>query len=270
MQSSCSFIRWFLLGFGGDRALRRLVRHLQHAVDHRRAADARARRRSGRSGGSRRQVLRSVLLEALAIGAIASVLGLCLGVALAHGLKRLFAALGLDLPSASMTLAPTDGRRLAARGHPADGRRRVVPARRATRVAPIAAMRDGAAGGGPGGAAARSSARCCSCWRWRCSARGCSSTASTPRRGRSRCWAGAVPLPRDGARRVAARQAPRRDRRRAVAQARRRGRPARRRERAPEPVSHGGDGSRADGRARARHIRDSVRQGPERLRTSTR
>ena len=37
------FIRYFLLAFGGDRALRRRVRHLQHALDHGRAADARAR-----------------------------------------------------------------------------------------------------------------------------------------------------------------------------------------------------------------------------------
>ena len=41
--SSRSIFRYFLLTFGGDRALRRRVRHLQHVLDHRRAADARVR-----------------------------------------------------------------------------------------------------------------------------------------------------------------------------------------------------------------------------------
>ena len=38
--SSSKFIRYFLLAFAGDRAVRRRVRHLQHALDHGRAADA--------------------------------------------------------------------------------------------------------------------------------------------------------------------------------------------------------------------------------------
>ena len=38
-----AFFRYFLLAFAGDRALRRRVRHLQHALDHGRAADARVR-----------------------------------------------------------------------------------------------------------------------------------------------------------------------------------------------------------------------------------
>ena len=36
--SFTKIIRYFLLSFGGDRALRGRVRHLQHALDHRRAA----------------------------------------------------------------------------------------------------------------------------------------------------------------------------------------------------------------------------------------
>src|SRR5262249_53988476 len=49
-------------------------------------------------GASRRQVLRSVMAEALAIGFVASVAGLAVGFALAHGLVALFSAAGLDPP----------------------------------------------------------------------------------------------------------------------------------------------------------------------------
>jgi putative ABC transport system permease protein len=49
-------------------------------------------------GASRRQVLRSVILEALVIGFGASVVGLFSGLGLAIGLNELFKALNLDLP----------------------------------------------------------------------------------------------------------------------------------------------------------------------------
>ena len=80
------------------RALRRRVRHLQHALDHGRAADARARHAAharrvapsgpplGRARGARARRRRSVV-------------GIALGVALAKGLAALFAALELDLPA---------------------------------------------------------------------------------------------------------------------------------------------------------------------------
>ncbi len=56
-------------------------------------------------GASRRQVLGSVLLESLVIGAVASALGLVLGPALARGLSALFAALGQDLPQIDAVVA---------------------------------------------------------------------------------------------------------------------------------------------------------------------
>src|SRR5205823_6907048 len=49
-------------------------------------------------GATRRQVRRSVLLEALVIGAVASVCGLFLGVGLAKLLNALFVRFGIDLP----------------------------------------------------------------------------------------------------------------------------------------------------------------------------
>src|SRR5207248_3319826 len=52
-------------------------------------------------GATRRQVLRSVVLESFALGIVASVVGLFTGIGLARGLSSLFSALGLSLPEAS-------------------------------------------------------------------------------------------------------------------------------------------------------------------------
>ena len=49
-------------------------------------------------GGSRRQVLRSVMLEALVVGVMASLIGLFFGLAIAKGLNALFSALGVEFP----------------------------------------------------------------------------------------------------------------------------------------------------------------------------
>ena len=50
-------------------------------------------------GASRRQVRMSVVVEALAMGVIASIVGLFLGLALAYGLFSLFDAVGFTLPN---------------------------------------------------------------------------------------------------------------------------------------------------------------------------
>ena len=55
-------------------------------------------------GATRSQVRRGVLLEALAIGGLASAVGIGVGVALAEGLNALFAAVGLDLPQIGLVL----------------------------------------------------------------------------------------------------------------------------------------------------------------------
>jgi putative ABC transport system permease protein len=50
-------------------------------------------------GAGRRQLLSSVLIEALAVGILASVLGMAAGVLVAGGLKAMLAALGFDIPA---------------------------------------------------------------------------------------------------------------------------------------------------------------------------
>ncbi|MFI5099149.1 MAG: ABC transporter permease [Actinomycetes bacterium] len=92
-------------------------------------------------GATRRQVTRSVLLEALAVGVVGATIGLGLGVLLSSGLRGLFAALGIDLPAGPLVLA---GRTVLAAYVVGIGVTLVaayLPARRASRVPPVAALR---------------------------------------------------------------------------------------------------------------------------------
>ena len=56
-------------------------------------------------GAGRRQVMSSVLVEALAVGLIASVTGLLAGVGVAAGLASMMSAMGIDLPSGSVVIS---------------------------------------------------------------------------------------------------------------------------------------------------------------------
>ena len=55
-------------------------------------------------GASRRQVTRSVLLEAGVVGLIASAFGLAAGVGVASGLKMLLSGIGIDIPAGAVVL----------------------------------------------------------------------------------------------------------------------------------------------------------------------
>ena len=55
-------------------------------------------------GASRRQVLRSVLIEAALMGLVASLIGIGFGILLAVGLNALFKAAGVDLPTAAISI----------------------------------------------------------------------------------------------------------------------------------------------------------------------
>jgi putative ABC transport system permease protein len=95
-------------------------------------------------GASRRQVRGSVILEALVIGAVASVAGLFLGLGLAEGLSAIFVALGADIPQAGIVFAPRTILVSLLAGILITLVAGLVPAMRATRVPPIAAVREGA------------------------------------------------------------------------------------------------------------------------------
>jgi putative ABC transport system permease protein len=95
-------------------------------------------------GASRRQVLGSVILEALVIGLLASIIGLFAGLGLAVGLEELFSALNLDLPQTETVFATRTIVVSLLVGTVVTLIAGLSPALRATRVPPIAAVREGA------------------------------------------------------------------------------------------------------------------------------
>ncbi|MGH9457962.1 MAG: ABC transporter permease, partial [Thermoanaerobaculia bacterium] len=94
-------------------------------------------------GASRRQILWSVIVEALTIGIIASIIGLFAGFGLAIGLNELFKALELDLPTADTVFATRTIVVSLLVGTIITLVAGLFPAIRATRVPPIAAVREG-------------------------------------------------------------------------------------------------------------------------------
>jgi putative ABC transport system permease protein len=95
-------------------------------------------------GATRRQVLASVLVEALAIGAIASATGLFGGLGLAALLESIFRATGVDLPQSGLVFAPRTIVVSLLVGIVITTLAGLVPALRATRVSPVEVMREGA------------------------------------------------------------------------------------------------------------------------------
>jgi putative ABC transport system permease protein len=93
-------------------------------------------------GAGRGQVFRSVLGEAAVTGLVASVAGLGLGVAAAIGLKALLKAFGITLPSAPLVFEPRTPVVAIAVGVGITLISAIIPARRAVRIAPVAALSD--------------------------------------------------------------------------------------------------------------------------------
>ena len=93
-------------------------------------------------GASRRQVLGSVLLEAVAVGAIASLVGLAAGVGVAAGLKALLTGMGIDIPAGAIVVSSGTVVTSLLAGLGVSLASALFPARRASKVPPIAAMRD--------------------------------------------------------------------------------------------------------------------------------
>ena len=98
-------------------------------------------------GADPRQLRRSVLGEALVIGVVSSLLGIGAGVVVAQGLTALFDALGASLPDMALVISARTVIVALVVGIGATMISAVGPARKASRVAPIVALRDGAAAG---------------------------------------------------------------------------------------------------------------------------
>jgi putative ABC transport system permease protein len=137
-----SFLRGFLLAFGGIALFVGsfvIANSLSITIAQRTREFATVRT----VGASRRQVLTSILLEALVVGVLASLVGLLLGFALAKGLFWLFDAVGFTLPNSGLILTPTAVTVALAAGIVVTVVASMRPAFRATRVPPIAAVREG-------------------------------------------------------------------------------------------------------------------------------
>ena len=92
-------------------------------------------------GAARGQVFRTVLGEAAVLGLLSSLLGLGAGFGVALGLRQLLASLGADDAPASFGLTPATVLIGVATGLAVTVVAAILPARKATKVAPLAAMR---------------------------------------------------------------------------------------------------------------------------------
>jgi putative ABC transport system permease protein len=93
-------------------------------------------------GASRGQVVRSVLFESLAVGAVASGVGLGTGIGLSFGLRALLRGVGLDVPGGPIVVEASTVVTALSVGTVITVVSAVLPAVRSSRVKPIAALRD--------------------------------------------------------------------------------------------------------------------------------
>ena len=142
-NSFISFLRGFLLAFGGIALFVGsfvIANSLSITIAQRTREFATLRT----LGASRRQVLTSIFLESLVVGVLASLVGLFLGLGLAKGLFRLFDAVGFTLPNSGLVFATRTVIVSLLVGILVTLIASMRPAIRATRVPPIAAVREGA------------------------------------------------------------------------------------------------------------------------------
>jgi ABC-type antimicrobial peptide transport system permease subunit len=138
-----SFLRGFLLAFAGISLFVGsfvIANSLSITIAQRTREFATVRT----IGGSRRQILASIIIEALVVGALASVVGLAVGLALAEGLFSLFDAVGFTLPNSGLVFELRTAIVALLVGIVVTLLASLRPAVRATRVPPIAAVREGA------------------------------------------------------------------------------------------------------------------------------
>ena len=141
IQSALSFINIFLLVFAGialfvSTFIIFITFSMLVAQRSRELALLRA------MGAKRSQVVASVAVEAFVLGVVASALGLFAGIGLAQGLKALFAAVGASLDTGPLVVQPRTVIVAFVVGILVTTVVALFPALRASRIPPVAAMRD--------------------------------------------------------------------------------------------------------------------------------
>ncbi|MDF9813599.1 FtsX-like permease family protein [Streptomyces sp. SPB162] len=91
-------------------------------------------------GASRRQVTRAVLIEAFVVGLTAAVVGLVTGIGIAVGMRSLLGTTGATLPDGPLVIGPGTIVSSMVVGVAVTMLAAWLPARRASRIAPVAAM----------------------------------------------------------------------------------------------------------------------------------
>ncbi len=142
-EDALQFIRYFLLAFAGIAVIvGAFVTFNTISITVAQRIREFATLRS--LGASRRQVLRSVLIESFFTGLLASVVGLFAGLGLAKGLNALFSALDVSLPETGLVFATRTIIVSLVLGVGVTVLSSLIPAVRATRIPPVSAMREGA------------------------------------------------------------------------------------------------------------------------------
>ena len=142
-ESFLNFLQDFLLAFGGIALFVGsfvIANSLSITITQRTRELATLRT----LGATRRQVRRSIVVEGLAIGALASVIGIAVGLGLGVGLFKLFDLVGFTLPNNGLVLHQRTVIVALVVGIVVTVLASLRPAVRATRVPPIAAVREGA------------------------------------------------------------------------------------------------------------------------------
>ena len=138
-----AFLRPVLLSFGGIAVLVGafiIFNAFSMTVAQRRREFAMLRA----LGASRAQVLWSITGEAFVMGVLASVLGLFAGLGVAAGVNYVFQAAGFDIPRSGLVMQPRTVVIALVVGIVVTVLSAVIPAQRATRVPPMAALQEGA------------------------------------------------------------------------------------------------------------------------------
>ena len=93
-------------------------------------------------GAKRRQVMRAVKLESLFVGLFGSAIGVAVGIAAAEGIAAVFRIVDVELPATGTVVKPSTIQVSMIVGTVVTVLAAYLPARRAGKVAPIAAIRD--------------------------------------------------------------------------------------------------------------------------------